>query len=89
LPGATEDSEPGLHDHDPEHGFPTLRQEASRNDNEQDPSSSEGKHHADNELSLSNEEISRRGAHTHFEQMYISSIEPRARLLYRLCETPR
>jgi hypothetical protein len=41
------------------------------------------------ELSLSNEEISSRGAHTHFEQMYISSIEPRARLLYRLCETPR
>src|SRR4051812_30454743 len=27
------------------------------------------------------------GAHTHYEQMYISSIEPRARLLYRLFQT--
>src|SRR5246127_5325322 len=25
-----------------------------------------------------------KGAHTHYEQMYVSSIEPRARLLYRL-----
>ncbi len=30
-----------------------------------------------------------KGAHTHFEQMYISSIEPRARLLYRLYQTLR
>src|ERR1700736_1402531 len=30
-----------------------------------------------------------RGAHTHYEQMYISSIEPRARLLYRLYQTLR
>ena len=29
------------------------------------------------------------GAHTHYEQMYISSIEPRARLLYRLYKTLR
>jgi glutamate carboxypeptidase len=29
------------------------------------------------------------GAHTHFEQMYISSIEPRARLLHRLYQTLR
>ncbi len=29
------------------------------------------------------------GAHTHFEQLYISSIEPRARLLYRLYQTLR
>jgi glutamate carboxypeptidase len=29
------------------------------------------------------------GAHTHYEQMYISSIEPRARLLYRLFQTLR
>ena len=29
------------------------------------------------------------GAHTHFEQMYISSIEPRTRLLYRLYQTLR
>jgi glutamate carboxypeptidase len=28
-----------------------------------------------------------KGAHTHYEQMYISSIEPRARLLYRLYQT--
>jgi glutamate carboxypeptidase len=29
------------------------------------------------------------GAHTHFEQLYISSIEPRARLLHRLYQTLR
>lgn len=29
------------------------------------------------------------GAHTHYEQMYLSSIEPRARLLYRLYQTLR
>ena len=29
------------------------------------------------------------GAHTHYEQLYISSIEPRARLLHRLYQTPR
>jgi glutamate carboxypeptidase len=29
------------------------------------------------------------GAHTHYEQMYVSSIEPRARLLYRLFQTLR
>ncbi|MCA6125916.1 M20/M25/M40 family metallo-hydrolase, partial [Bradyrhizobium sp. WSM 1704] len=28
-----------------------------------------------------------KGAHTHYEQLYISSIEPRARLLYRLYQT--
>ncbi len=30
-----------------------------------------------------------KGAHTHYEQLYISSLEPRARLLYRLCQTLR
>lgn len=30
-----------------------------------------------------------KGAHTHDEQMYISSIEPRARLLHRLYQTLR
>ncbi|MGY4626941.1 M20 family metallopeptidase [Bradyrhizobium sp. USDA 4486] len=30
-----------------------------------------------------------KGAHTHHEQLYISSIEPRARLLYRLYQTLR
>jgi glutamate carboxypeptidase len=30
-----------------------------------------------------------KGAHTHYEQLYISSIEPRARLLYRLYRTLR
>jgi glutamate carboxypeptidase len=30
-----------------------------------------------------------KGAHTHYEQMYVSSIEPRARLLYRLYQTLR
>jgi glutamate carboxypeptidase len=29
------------------------------------------------------------GAHTHYEQLYISSIEPRARLLYRLYQSLR
>ena len=29
------------------------------------------------------------GAHTHYEQMYVSSIEPRARLLHRLFQTLR
>ena len=29
------------------------------------------------------------GAHTHYEQMYISSIEPRTRLLHRLYQTLR
>jgi glutamate carboxypeptidase len=29
------------------------------------------------------------GAHTHYEQIYISSIEPRARLLHRLYQTLR
>jgi glutamate carboxypeptidase len=28
-----------------------------------------------------------KGAHTHYEQLYISSIEPRARLLHRLFQT--
>jgi glutamate carboxypeptidase len=30
-----------------------------------------------------------RGAHTHYEQLYISSIVPRARLLHRLYQTLR
>jgi glutamate carboxypeptidase len=30
-----------------------------------------------------------KGAHTHYEQLLISSIEPRARLLYRLYQTLR
>jgi glutamate carboxypeptidase len=30
-----------------------------------------------------------RGAHTHYEQLYVSSIEPRARLLHRLYQTLR
>jgi glutamate carboxypeptidase len=29
------------------------------------------------------------GAHTHYEQMYVSSIEPRTRLLHRLYQTLR
>ena len=29
------------------------------------------------------------GAHTHYEQLYVSSLEPRARLLYRLYQTLR
>jgi hypothetical protein len=34
-------------------------------------------------------EVDGKGAHTHYEQMYISSIEPRARLLHRLYQTLR
>jgi len=30
-----------------------------------------------------------KGAHTHYEQLYISSLEPRARLLHRLYQTLR
>jgi glutamate carboxypeptidase len=30
-----------------------------------------------------------KGAHTHYEQIYVSSLEPRARLLYRLYQTLR
>jgi glutamate carboxypeptidase len=30
-----------------------------------------------------------KGAHTHYEQLYLSSLEPRARLLYRLYQTLR
>jgi len=30
-----------------------------------------------------------KGAHTHYEQLYVSSLEPRARLLYRLFQTLR
>jgi glutamate carboxypeptidase len=30
-----------------------------------------------------------KGAHTHYEQLYVSSLEPRARLLYRLYQTLR
>ena len=41
------------------------------------------------QLYFSNEEIGSRSARTHYEQMYISSMEPRARPLYRLCETLR
>jgi glutamate carboxypeptidase len=33
--------------------------------------------------------VDSQGAHTHYEQMYVSSIEPRARLLYRLYQTLR
>src|SRR3954462_4844930 len=33
--------------------------------------------------------VDSQGAHTHYEQMYISSIEPRTRLLYRLYQTLR
>ena len=30
-----------------------------------------------------------KGAHTHYEQIYVSSLEPRARLLHRLYQTLR
>jgi len=40
-------------------------------------------------LSLDGLGVDGEGAHTHYEQLYISSIEPRARLLHRLYQTLR
>jgi glutamate carboxypeptidase len=43
----------------------------------------------DTDMILDGLGVDRQGAHTHYEQMYVSSIEPRTRLLHRLYQTLR
>jgi len=50
---------------------------------------SDGNFTAANTATLDGLGVDGKGAHTHYEQMYISSIEPRARLLHRLYQTLR
>jgi glutamate carboxypeptidase len=50
---------------------------------------SDGNFTAPNTATLDGLGVDGQGAHTHYEQMYISSIEPRARLLHRLYQTLR
>ena len=50
---------------------------------------SDGNFTAANTATLDGLGVDGKGAHTHYEQLYISSIEPRARLLYRLFQTLR
>jgi glutamate carboxypeptidase len=51
--------------------------------------SSDGNFTAPHTATLDGLGVDGQGAHTHYEQMYISSIEPRARLLHRLYQTLR
>ncbi len=50
---------------------------------------SDGNFTASHTATLDGLGVDGKGAHTHYEQMYISSIEPRARLLHRLFQTLR
>jgi glutamate carboxypeptidase len=50
---------------------------------------SDGNFTAPNTATLDGLGVDGKGAHTHYEQIYISSIEPRARLLHRLYQTLR
>ena len=50
---------------------------------------SEGNFTAPHTATLDGLGVDGKGAHIHYEQMYISSIEPRARLLHRLYQTLR
>jgi glutamate carboxypeptidase len=50
---------------------------------------SDGNFTAANTATLDGLGVDGKGAHTHYEQLYISSIEPRARLLHRLYQTLR
>ena len=50
---------------------------------------SDGNFTASHTATLDGLGVDGKGAHTHYEQLYISSIEPRARLLYRLYQTLR
>jgi glutamate carboxypeptidase len=50
---------------------------------------SDGNFTASHTATLDGLGVDGKGAHTHYEQMYISSIEPRARLLHRLYQTLR
>jgi glutamate carboxypeptidase len=52
-------------------------------------SGSDGNFTAPHTATLDGLGVDGRGAHTHCEQLYVSSIEPRARLLHRLYQTPR
>jgi glutamate carboxypeptidase len=48
---------------------------------------SDGNFTANHTATLDGLGVDGKGAHTHFEQLYISSLEPRARLLHRLYQT--
>ncbi len=50
---------------------------------------SDGNFTAAHTATLDGLRVDGKGAHTHSEQMYISSVEPRARLLHRLYQTLR
>ncbi len=50
---------------------------------------SDGNFTASHTATLDGLGVDGKGAHTHYEQMYISSIEPRTRLLHRLFQTLR
>jgi glutamate carboxypeptidase len=50
---------------------------------------SDGNFTASHTATLDGLGVDGKGAHTHYEQLYISSIEPRARLLHRLYQTLR
>jgi glutamate carboxypeptidase len=50
---------------------------------------SDGNFTASHTATLDGLGVDGQGAHTHYEQLYISSIEPRARLLHRLYQTLR
>jgi glutamate carboxypeptidase len=50
---------------------------------------SDGNFTASHTATLDGLGVDGKGAHTHYEQLYVSSIEPRARLLYRLYQTLR
>ena len=50
---------------------------------------SDGNFTAGNTATLDGLGVDGKGAHTHYEQLYVSSLEPRARLLYRLYQTLR
>ena len=50
---------------------------------------SDGNFTASHTATLDGLGVDGKGAHTHFEQLYISSLEPRARLIYRLFQTLR
>jgi acetylornithine deacetylase/succinyl-diaminopimelate desuccinylase-like protein len=54
-----------------------------------DGGSSDGNFTAAYTATLDGLGVDGKGAHTHYEQIYISSIEPRARLLHRLYQTLR
>ena len=50
---------------------------------------SDGNFTASHTATLDGLGVDGKGAHTHYEQLYVSSLEPRARLLYRLYQTLR